>query len=84
MLAVVREALSNVVQHARATRVRITVHTEAGMLTISMSDNGVGPGEAIARGGLTNMRHRAQGHGGTFELSPTDPTGTTIVWSVPV
>jgi signal transduction histidine kinase len=84
VLAVVREALSNVVRHAAATEVRVVVRTEAGMLTISVADNGVGAGDAVARGGLANMRERAAGHGGTFEIRPTDPTGTTIMWNVPV
>ena len=84
VLAVVREALSNVVRHAAASQVRVVVRTEAGTLTISVADNGVGASDAVARGGLANMRQRALGHGGSFEIRPTDPTGTTIVWSVPV
>jgi signal transduction histidine kinase len=84
VLAVVREALSNVVRHAAATQVRVVVRAEAGMLIISVADNGVGAGDAVARGGLANMRERATRHGGTFEIRPTDPTGTTIVWTVPV
>jgi signal transduction histidine kinase len=84
VLAVVREALSNVVRHAAASQVRVVVRTEAGTLTISVADNGVGASDAVARGGLANMRQRALGHGGSFEIRPTDPTGTTILWSVPV
>jgi two-component system, NarL family, sensor histidine kinase DevS len=84
VLAVVREALSNAVRHAAASQVRVVVRTEAGMLTISVADNGVGANDAVARGGLANMRERALGHGGTFEVRPTEPTGTTIVWKVPV
>jgi signal transduction histidine kinase len=84
VLAVVREALSNVVRHAAASKVRVVVRTGAATLTISVADNGVGASDAMARGGLTNMRERALGHGGTFEIQATVPTGTTMVWSVPV
>jgi signal transduction histidine kinase len=85
VLAVVREALSNVVRHAAASQVRVVVRTEAATLTVSVADNGVGASDdATARGGLTNMRERALGHGGTFEIQATVPTGMTIVWSVPV
>jgi signal transduction histidine kinase len=84
VLAVVREALSNVVRHAAASEVRVVVRIEAATLTISVADNGVGASDATARGGLTNMRERALGHGGTFEIQATVPTGTTIVWSVPM
>jgi signal transduction histidine kinase len=84
VLAVVRESLSNVVRHAAATQVRVLVRTEGGTLTISVADNGVGVDEAQPQGGLANMRQRAVAHGGTFEVQATQPTGTTIVWTVPV
>jgi signal transduction histidine kinase len=93
LLAVVREALSNVVRHARASAVRLTVRAEGGQVSVTIEDNGVGTGvgtgaigvgATAARSGLANMRGRAQGHSGTFEIRPTDPTGTTVRWSVPV
>jgi signal transduction histidine kinase len=84
VLAVVREALSNVVRHAAASKVRVLVRTEGGVLTISVADNGVGADEARPRSGLANMRQRALARGGSFEVQPTQPTGTTIVWTVPV
>jgi signal transduction histidine kinase len=84
ILAVIREALSNVVRHAGATAVRVAVRAEPGLMTVLVEDNGVGPGEADHRGGLANMAQRAAGYGGTFEIRPTDPTGTTLLWCVPV
>jgi signal transduction histidine kinase len=60
------------------------VRTQGGTFTISVADNGVGADDAQPRGGLANMRQRALAHGGTFEVQSTAPTGTTIVWTVPV
>lgn len=84
LLAVLREALSNVVRHARATRVAVEVHANAGRLTLAVTDDGVGTDPAAARGGLVNLRERAQRYGGEFEVSPAPPHGTRLFWSVPL
>jgi signal transduction histidine kinase len=84
LLAVIRESLSNVARHARATTVRVTVDVGDGRLAVHVTDNGVGADGGQARGGLVNLRERATGHGGTFEVSPAQPTGTDVVWSVPL
>jgi signal transduction histidine kinase len=84
LLAVVREALSNVVRHAHASEVRVGVRAEAGWLFVLVSDNGVGICDDGRRGGLTNMRERAEHHGGSFEARACDPRGTVIDWSVPI
>ena len=84
LLAVVREALSNVVRHAGATAVRVAVRVEDGALSVLVADNGVGVGDAVPRGGLANMAERAGGHGGTFEVGTSDPVGTTLYWRVPL
>jgi signal transduction histidine kinase len=83
-LAVLREALSNVVRHAAASAVRVIVRAENGRLRLVVTDNGVGLGDEVARSGLANMRDRAARLEGTFEVRPSDPTGTTVEWSVPV
>jgi signal transduction histidine kinase len=84
LLAVIRESLSNAARHARASTVRVTVEVGEGRLTVHIADDGVGTDAAQARGGLVNLRERAAGYGGTFKVSPADPTGTDIVWSVPL
>ncbi|MFY1632906.1 GAF domain-containing protein [Solwaraspora sp. WMMB335] len=84
LLAVLREALSNVVRHARATRVGVRVETLDGRLTLSVTDDGVGADAADARGGLVNMRERAEQHGGRFEVTAGVPGGTVLTWTVPL
>ncbi|MEV1286493.1 GAF domain-containing sensor histidine kinase [Micromonospora sp. NPDC049679] len=84
LLAVLQEALSNAARHAHASRVTVGVQVEAGCLTLTVRDDGVGTDPAAARGGLINMRERAAGHGGEFEVQPNEPSGTVLRWSVPL
>ena len=83
LVAVLREALSNVVKHAEATRVTVGVSVIEGTLTVRVSDNGPGGVDQIdPRSGLVNMRERAARHGGSLKITPTDPTGITVTWTV--
>jgi signal transduction histidine kinase len=84
LVAVLREALSNAVRHAQATAVRVHVAVGDGRLDLTVADNGVGTGVLDERGGLANLRQRATGLGGTFEITGSRPTGTTLRWSVPI
>ncbi|ABP54044.1 GAF domain-containing sensor histidine kinase [Salinispora tropica] len=84
LTAVLREALSNAVRHARAQRVAVTVQVAAGQVSVTVTDDGVGCDPAAARGGLVNLRERAERHGGVFEVRPEHPHGTRLYWSVPL
>ncbi|GIJ41923.1 histidine kinase [Micromonospora andamanensis] len=84
LVAVLREALSNAVRHAEATAVSVAVHVDATRVTVIVTDNGVGCDPAAARGGLVNLRERAERHAGTFEVRAAEPHGTELRWSVPL
>jgi len=84
LLAVLREALSNIVRHARAQQVDVRVGVSGHRLTLVVADNGVGCGQVDERSGLLNMRQRAQAHGGEFTVRPGGRAGTVVEWSVPV
>jgi signal transduction histidine kinase len=83
VVAVLREALSNAGRHARATAV--DVHIAAGdEILLQVRDNGCGlPAELVHRGGLQNLRERAEKLGGTFTVSSSDE-GTSVRWAVPL
>ena len=89
--AVARELLTNVVKHAAATTVRITLgHTEtAARLRVSDDGGGIAEG-ALTRGlaaghiGLRSQQLRVEAAGGTLTLSPARPTGTTARLEVPL
>jgi signal transduction histidine kinase len=85
LLAVLREALSNAVRHARAGAVEVAIEAAGGRLSLVVADNGVGlPGPPDERSGLANMRQRAERHGGTLVVGPGPAGGTRVDWSVPV
>ncbi|OJF12322.1 GAF domain-containing sensor histidine kinase [Couchioplanes caeruleus] len=84
LLAVLREALSNVARHARASAVRVSVRAAGGEVTIRVEDDGVGTDPAAARGGLVNMGERARDLGGTFDVAAAPAGGTVLTWRVPL
>jgi signal transduction histidine kinase len=84
LLAVLREALSNVARHARARSTTVTATTTPGRLTLQVNDDGAGIGPTTRRSGLANLARRAEHHGGTLTVAPNTPTGTQLTWTVPL
>ena len=83
LLAVVREALSNVARHANASKVDVLVRAGSD-LTLQVRDNGRGIGTPTRASGLANMHQRALNHGGRFEFADRPEGGTTLLWVVPL
>jgi signal transduction histidine kinase len=85
VLAVLREALSNVARHAGATRVDVTCEAGPdGLLTVLVRDNGRGIRPGARRSGLANMADRAVRLGGRLRIGSADGGGTELEWQVPV
>ena len=84
LLAVLREALSNVARHARAARVDVTVSAGAELLLEVVDDGVGGAGGNPGGNGLRNMAQRAEGLGGGVEIAPGPTGGTSVRWSVPL
>jgi signal transduction histidine kinase len=85
LLAVLREALTNIAKHASATHVAVTL-TVSERVTLDVVDDGVGvtlPGATSEGLGLANLRKRAERLHGTFEVSSVESGGTRVSWSVP-
>ncbi|MER7467297.1 GAF domain-containing protein [Streptomyces sp. NPDC097981] len=85
-LAVLGEALSNVARHAKATRAEVCVAAADGVLTLTVTDDGVGMPEGGLRSGLRNLSERAEKLGGRMEITGrSDGTrGTRLEWEVPL
>ncbi|MEV6920636.1 GAF domain-containing protein [Amycolatopsis sp. NPDC051106] len=81
--AVVREAVSNVLRHARAADLTVTVSLD-GDLVVEVSDSGIGMPAAVARSGLRNLEQRAAEAGGSLRLERPEAGGTRLVWTSPV
>jgi PAS domain S-box-containing protein len=84
LLAVLREALSNVARHAKATSTWVEVVTDESRLALTVVDNGIGIGEARRLSGLANARARAELLGGELTLSSPTEGGTRFEWRVPL
>jgi signal transduction histidine kinase len=84
LLAVLREAIANIVRHAGADRVHIAVDVGAE-LRLSVDDDGVGPPDGDVRhSGLANLEERANSLGGAFTVTDSDLGGTSLRWSAPL
>jgi signal transduction histidine kinase len=84
LLAVLREALSNVVRHAKATKAEVSVEVAGSELTLAVQDNGVGLPTGGRRSGLRNLEERATALGGGFDVISLETGGTRLCWSVPL
>jgi signal transduction histidine kinase len=84
VLAVLQEALSNVARHSHASSVEVTVEVAGRRLSVVVTDDGVGAPADAARGGLVNLRERAERHGGELRVDPAEPRGTRLCWGVPL
>lgn len=85
LVAVLREALSNVARHAGATAVEIAAEVTDTLLRLRVTDDGRGIDPAVTRrSGVSNLRHRAERLGGTLTLGPHRPSGTVVEWAVPL
>ncbi|QWF77975.1 sensor histidine kinase [Amycolatopsis sp. CA-230715] len=83
LLAVTREALSNLARHAHATKAELSLAV-GDELVLRVSDNGRGLGTTTRSSGLRNMRERAQIHDGGFSITSEPGAGTRLEWRVPL
>jgi two-component system NarL family sensor kinase len=80
---IAQEALTNIVQHSKATRAALTLELAPGGVTLTIADNGEGfdvdAALADLRGGvgLRNMRERLDALGGTLEIE--SQIGRTVI-----
>jgi signal transduction histidine kinase len=81
LVAVVRELVTNVVRHAAASRVTVTVG-HADSVTVAVADDGIGLPEVTVRSGLANLADRAERRGGRL-TTWAGPSGTQVRWAVP-
>lgn len=83
LLAVLKEALNNVLKHAHATGVTVTMAVEGEEFVLRVADDGIGFDPAAAehseRNGLNNIRSRVADLGGRVEISSGAGRGTEIV-----
>jgi len=83
-----QEALTNVVRHASASAVHVSLVHRRGVFELQIRDNGRGISDARLADpgsvGLLGMQERASLIGGTFNIIGTRGKGTTVTVRVPI
>jgi signal transduction histidine kinase len=82
-----KEALANVVRHARATMVWLRISVRDDQLVVEVADNGRGFDVSERRAGadgVANMKERLQALGGRCEISSEPGKGTTVRFQAPL
>ncbi|MAL04058.1 MAG: two-component sensor histidine kinase [Arenimonas sp.] len=77
-----REAVTNILRHARAARVEVELGADAGGVQLSISDDGRG-GVIEPNTGLAGMTERLRALGGSLEFDSIPGSGTRLVLSLP-
>jgi signal transduction histidine kinase len=85
ILLIFKEAVNNIVKHAKCKHVEIVIREQAKMLTIMIADDGTGiPEDGGTQGhGMTNMKTRASDVGGKLEIRPGAGGGTVVEFILP-
>jgi signal transduction histidine kinase len=84
----VQELMSNVLKHAKATRVKLSLRSSGDSLVVAMEDDGVGlPDGALRQSGshgLKQVAFRMQAVGGEVTTERVVPHGTRVTLTVPL
>jgi signal transduction histidine kinase/ligand-binding sensor domain-containing protein len=87
LFMVSKEALNNIVKHARAGEVHLSADIDEGSVTLTIEDDGRGfdqrSRDAFADG-LGNMRQRMQEAGGHCEIESVPGRGTRVIFRIAV
>ena len=91
---IVQEALANVLKHASATKVRVSLRADAALVRLSVADDGGGfavaePSprmgrEAVSGLGMPGMAERARLLGGSLRVESRPGAGTLVVVEIPL
>jgi PAS domain S-box-containing protein len=83
---IISEALHNIAKHARAVQAAVRVTTDAGILRLTVSDDGIGfdPETGYAGHlGLSTMAERAAAIGAGLTIDSAPGAGTAVTLSLP-
>ncbi len=87
LLMAVNEAVNNVMKHAAAKEVRLTIRYQQDSLIVTIADDGCGFDPAAlekGRNGLGNMRKRMEGDGGSCVINSQPGQPTKVILTLPV
>jgi len=89
---IVQEGVTNIIRHARASRISIRLERVVSDLILLITDDGAGfdartlraGGAGVATLGLRGMEERAQAVGGTITIDSAPALGTEICARLPI
>lgn len=86
LFRIIQEAISNIRKHSQANNCVIKILIENNHVVIIISDDGIGfnTNKEYSGFGLTTMSERTKKIGGTFDLSSSLGSGTTITIKIPI
>jgi signal transduction histidine kinase len=76
---IVQEALTNVIRHANATNVTVTLDRGPDAFSLTVRDDGQGAAEVVEGNGVHGMRERATELGGQLDVTSTGRGAGTVV-----
>jgi signal transduction histidine kinase len=81
-----QEAIANSVRHANATRIEITIEFTAGVVRLSIADNGIGfvQGGNLSGFGVRGMRKRAASISAIVQIVSSQQSGTLVQTTAPL
>lgn len=91
LFRMIQEVLTNIIKHAKATHITVSVLFTAENTLIKITDDGIGcedPTKFVADKqnagiGLSNIKHRAKLIGATFLFESEKNRGTKVIFTVP-
>jgi signal transduction histidine kinase len=76
---ILRESISNILHHARASKVFVAIERQSDRLLFQIQDDGIGVGEEMkSNRGMHNMQARASMLGGKISWEPHLPQGCKV------
>jgi len=88
LFRIVQESLTNVIRHANATKVEITLAEKDGLLLLEVVDNGKGITRAAITNpksfGLIGIKERIHSLGGEVDITGTPNAGTRLTVKMPI
>jgi PAS domain S-box-containing protein len=83
---IAQEQLRNIIRHAKANSIKISIYVESGFLKMEISDNGIGFDESIIKKGigLSNIKRRIELFNGEMQIISSLNNGCNLIATIPV
>ncbi len=88
LFRILQESLTNIIRHAQASRIAVSLYSQDGWLTMKNMDNGIGMHPDAQKKpdsfGLVGIEERVLALNGRFSISSMPRNGTTLIVAIPI